>query len=285
MMKKAFLIFLSAVLALAALCVIPASAGYTPVQSGSGKVYVYDELDVLSESEEADLTQRLESLSNKYNMDFVFIAVESAGHDDDRRIAFADDFYDYGDYRTDGILYMYEEESTFKYLSTTGKCIYAFDAGEDRGYYDNSAIQDDMLDEIDYCTDRGEYYESVLKFIEKSDFYVDYYVTNGEAYVAPEPPAAYPAGWAAILTGLSAIIAGSKKKKEKNKLNDVKINPYANDYIVKDGVNVIGGNEIFLYSTVSRTVRETSSSSRGGGGGVHTHSGSSGVSHGGGGRH
>ena len=273
-MKKFYVAFLAVAMIIAVCCAIPAAAS-----SGSEKKYVIDELDVLTDSEEAELEQKLQTLSDKYNMDFVFISVQSAGHNDWDRIAFADDTYDYGGYRTDGVLYMYEEESTFKYLSTSGRAIHALDAGESRGYYDNSAIIDDILDDIEYYTDMHDYYRSVNAFIDGIDYYVGYYLENGSAYV--EPPV-FPLGLCVFLALATGVVVGFvKHKKEKSKLNTVALNPYAGLYIVENSLNIRGGNDRFLYSTVTKRPKPEPSRS----GGAHTHSGSSGASHGGGGRH
>ena len=63
-------------------------------------------------------------------------------------------------------------------------------------------------------------------------------------------------------------------------LKSVKAKAKADDYVVKDSLELKSAKDIFLYRTVSRVRRQTESSG-GGGGGIHTSS--SGSSHGGGG--
>ena len=67
--------------------------------------------------------------------------------------------------------------------------------------------------------------------------------------------------------------------KYKKQLNSVSSKAKADDYVVKDSLNLKSAKDIFLYRTVSRVRRQTESSSSSGG----SHTSSSGSSHGGGG--
>ncbi|MBO4452830.1 MAG: TPM domain-containing protein, partial [Clostridia bacterium] len=74
---------------------------------------------------------------------------------------------------------------------------------------------------------------------------------------------------------IALIVVTSMKKK----LTSVQYVNQANNYIRPGSMVVTGSNEVYLYSNVTRTVRQSSSSSGGGG----SHTSSSGASHGGGG--
>ena len=75
---------------------------------------------------------------------------------------------------------------------------------------------------------------------------------------------------------IALIVVSSMKKK----LTSVKFADSANDYVRPGSLNLTESRDTFLYSSVTRTVRETESRSGGGGG---SHTSSSGRSHGGGG--
>ncbi|MBR4799450.1 MAG: TPM domain-containing protein, partial [Clostridia bacterium] len=75
---------------------------------------------------------------------------------------------------------------------------------------------------------------------------------------------------------IAFIVVGSMKKQ----LTSVKFADQANDYVRPGSLNLTESRDTFLYSAVTRTVRETESRSGGGGG---SHTSSSGSSHGGGG--
>ena len=81
---------------------------------------------------------------------------------------------------------------------------------------------------------------------------------------------------------VALIVAVSGTGIMKGKLKSVRQQVAATQYVRNNSMNITQANELFLYASVSRTVRESSSSS-GGGGGSSSHSSSSGSSHGGGG--
>ena len=81
----------------------------------------------------------------------------------------------------------------------------------------------------------------------------------------------------AVIAGV--IISFLIMIKYTKQLKSVQAKAKADDYVVKDSLNLKSAKDIFLYKTVSRVRRQTESS--GGGGGSHTSS--SGSSHGGGG--
>ena len=75
---------------------------------------------------------------------------------------------------------------------------------------------------------------------------------------------------------LALIIVGVMK----GKLKTVRSQAAANSYMKKDSLNIETSQDLFLYSTVSRTKIEREESSDGG---SSTHTSSSGSTHGGGG--
>jgi uncharacterized protein len=243
--------------------------------------HVNDELGLLTQSQRQSFEQRLKALSDKYNMDFVVWTTQSAGNYDSERIDRADRYLEDFSDRTSGVLFMYEEDSTYKYISTMGDdCIKAVPDA----YVE--AFLDDICDKYDgHGGSHNDFAGAVEAFISDCDFYCGYYAEHGTVYTPPKGP--MPVGRNAIIAGVVALlVAAVMKSKEAGRLNSVRPAVYAGDYVVPNSLNVYGGSDLFLYSTVSKVAR-SSSSSGGGGGGMHstTHHSSSGVSHGGGGRH
>ena len=63
--------------------------------------YVIDEAGLLEDKEIEKLSENIEDLSDKYNMDIVLLTVDSLNGKTPNE--FADDFYDYNGYAEDGI--------------------------------------------------------------------------------------------------------------------------------------------------------------------------------------
>ena len=93
-----------------------------------------DEADLLSNSEEDDLCEKLDNISDEYKCDVVVATVNDL--DGKSATAYADDFFDYSGYgygnSADGILLLISIDDRDWAISTAGDGIYAFtDAGLD----------------------------------------------------------------------------------------------------------------------------------------------------------
>ena len=69
----------------------------------------------------------------------------------------------------------------------------------------------------------------------------------------------------------------------KSKLKSVHMKAAADDYIIKDSMNITHSSDVFLYKNVVKRARPKNDSSSSSGGGSSTHTSSSGSTHGGGG--
>ncbi len=254
-MKKYCLYFIS-ILLLAIFAVQPAAAE-TPL--------LFDEADLLTDAEEAILSDTLEEISRRQSLDIVIVTVNSTG--ERTATEYADDFYDYGGYIEDGILLLVSMEEREWAVSTSGYGITAFtDAGLDY-----------LTDQITGFLSSGEWNAAFLCFAGLCDEFITQ-ARSGSPFDSgnlPKKP------FTPIRTGLIALAIGSviafiKMNSLKNQLNTVRAKEKAADYVKKDSLTITESRDFFLYRNVSRTQKSESSS-----GGSSTHTSSSGNVHGG----
>ena len=93
-MKKRILSLLG--ILLLAVCLIQ------PAFASDGIARLVDEADLLTDSEEAALSAKLDEISLRQNLDVVIVTVNSIG--DRTATEYADDTYDYSGYSDDGVL-------------------------------------------------------------------------------------------------------------------------------------------------------------------------------------
>ena len=263
-MKK-IILFISFVLIIAS-CSLSVFAGNTAKNRN-----VIDNAGILSDTEEANLSDQLEKLADKYNIDAVVVTttdIELNGLSDyefERALMnYADDYYDYNGYADNGFLLLlaFDPNSDDRgfWISTKGKCI---------DYFTTEDIYDIMYDySNDTRTANIGFYKAISNSVDGCRKVIkDYKSLSPIVYVI------------AVVVGLITMLIGSSSMV--NKLKSVRSKAGASEYIKKDSLNITGSNEIFLYRNVSRTKIE--SSSRSGGGSSGSHVSSSGSSHGGGG--
>ncbi len=249
---------------------------------------VIDNAGIFNESEIARLKSEIAAAKAKIiemrpdkDFDIVILTVKSLEGKNDAD--FADDYYDYNGYADHGILLLYAVEENIIYISTKGN-------GEYTTYYEDQMRN--FSRKTGDCIRRGDYAEGCLNFIEivESDmieYYTDYDGTDfvqGDDYHFPKPVKHFNDKIIShLIVGLliGFIVALIVVSSMKAKLNSVRYNDYATPYVKLDTLNITNSAEIFMYSSVTKTLRETSSSagrSSSGGG----HRSSSGSHHGGG---
>lgn len=222
-----------------------------PVQAAGQRLV--DNAALLTTEEQTQLRQQLDSVSQSYGVDLVIVTVNSL---EGKAIsAYADDFFDYGGYGSHGVLLLVDMGSRQWYISTTGSCI--------------STFSDSIIDHIgestaQYLSD-GDYEAAFSTFIshcesvlEDPEGYEGDSLTGGERLVI-----------ALIVGFVIALIAVMIMKGQLKSVRQKSADAYQ-----KDGsFHLTQAYELFLYSNVTRTQKQSSS----------THTGSSGRSHGGGG--
>lgn len=227
-----------------------------------------DYADLLADSEETALREKLDSISESRNCDVAIVTVNSL--DGKSAQAYADDFYDYNGYGMgagdSGILFLISMEDRDWAITTYGSAKTAFTNYGQK--YIIKQIKSDLGDDnfnsafntfADLCDDFIRQAQEGKPFNEDS---------------APKEPLSLIWIPIALVVGLivAAIVTGTMK----GKLKTVRSQPAARSYIKANSLNLSRSDDIYLYRNVSRVRRESSSSS-----GSSSHTSSSGRSHGG----
>lgn len=214
--------------------------------------YMLDYADLLSDDEEANLESKLDSIGKYNNSSVVILTVDSL--EGKTATAYADDYFDYNDYDNNGILFLISMENRDWAISTKGDSIYVF----------SDARQENMIDAMRYSLKNNDFNSAFITFTELCEQY----------YNEPENSSSGGNLLVAIIIGV--IIGGITTLVFLSQLQTVEFQKTANNYVKQNSLNIKRRNDIFLYSTETKTLRESSSSS-----GSSTHTSSSGSTHGG----
>ncbi len=266
-MKKRLVTMVS-VLLLSLFPLLPAcAAGVVP--------RLVDEADLLSDSEEMDLADKLDEISERHQVDIAVVTVDSL--EGESVVEYADDFYDDNGYgfgnERDGILFLISMEERDWYISTRG---YGVTAVTDAGREYMTGIFIDALQEGDYAAAFTIFADLCDDFITQAEMGEPYGVDN-----LPQEPfgvvgnlvIALGAGFAVAL-----IVTGIMRLQLKSVYNE----PAADNYIKSGSMKVTDKKELFLYRHVERREKPKDDKSEGAEE-SRTHTSSSGAKHGGGG--
>lgn len=251
----------------------------TPKVDASEKVYDFAEL--FTNSEESTLYTLINNFISKYNMDMVLVTINT--NNKSSAMAYADDFYDYNDFGKgstfDGLLFLIDMDNREMWISTTGQAILM---------YDDNRI-DRILDNAYTYISSKKYFNCAKSFITTSSSYAsqgipssntDYIIDENGDYKKNTTkslndfPFLFVIFVSLIFSSIFIFIARSKHK-------TIKKATHANQYLIKNSINITNKEDKFINSHVSKIYDPPSSSSSGG---SSTHRSSSGRSHGGGGR-
>lgn len=237
--------------------------GINNINAFDTSLKVYDYAQVLSIEEEEKLKKEIDLFIANHNMDMALVTVKY--HEKIDTMNYADDFYDYNGFgigsNNDGLIFVID--FTFGYtdiwMSTTGKAI---------NLYTDARI-DSILDSVSFKKNRG-YYEMLDTFIEESNYYANIGISsyNNESKINFKNIIII----SLVIPSIIILILILKNKMIKAAIT-------ASHYLIKDSVIINKRSDKFI-TTHTTSVRINDSSS----GGSSTHSGSSGISHGGGGR-
>ncbi len=229
-----------------------------------------DYADILSDSEEAEITEKIDEISERQQFDVVIVTVNDT--DNKSITAFADDYFDYNGFgygpSHDGCVLVIDMGGRDWWISTCGYGITAFtDAGID---YIGDQITEDLSD--------GFYYDAFMTYADLCDDFVSK-SNSGSPYDTGNLPKEGYNWFMGIVVSviIGFVIALIITLIMKGKLKSVRFQPGAKEYVVPGSMNVTASRDIFLYRNVSRRAKPKESS------GSSTHTSSSGRSHGGGG--
>ena len=259
-------------LAIIALCLIftglifPVAALAEPAQQ-----LLYDEADVLSDDEEARLSQMLSEATAKYHTD---IAAATLNGTDGQDITTFSDYFILNNNLgqndgQDAILFLIDVEGREWHFSTHGETIYAFTDG---------GIEELGNQVLPYLRE-SNWAGAIEEYCQDAGGYIDYKQQNGVA-VGQDTSEKSP-----VIPGVIGVVAGilgslGITKGMKAQLETVRSKPSASDYFDPRNLNLRRHSDTFLYMNVSRVPINTDKNS--GGGGFTTHS-TGGSSFGGGG--
>lgn len=211
--------------------------------------HLFDECDVLDDSQETKLNEMLDKTAKENNLNIAVVFVDEVGSKTEE--AYADDYYDnlYG-INTDGVLMLVSYNPHYFHISTSGIGI---------KYYDNKI--DDIIGNIKPYLSNNDEYNAVVEFNDNiAEFaYIppfNWIKTAGIAFVISLVVALI---WAGI------IVHGYKVPASEN----------ATEYAKNGDINFRLKTDRYITKHVTRTKISTDS------GGTHTSSG--GGTHGGGG--
>ena len=264
MKRKLFIVVFAVILCICSGILTP------PFSAETAYGRVVDGADLLDESEEASLCERLDDISEKYQLDVVVVTEYSLGGESPQD--YADDFFDYNGYgqgsERSGVLLLHSPENRDWWISARGYGITVFtDAGIE---YIGEQITPFLAD--------GDNYGAYIEFADQCDKFLRRAET-GSPYDTGSLPAK-PLGLTAIAVSLligfilAMLIIGIMV----SKLKSVRRKADADNYIKAGSMRVTGSSDMFLYRSVSRRARPKNSS-----GGSSTHRSSSGARHSGGG--
>ena len=252
--------------------------------------HMYDDSGILYDSEISEINSYLTALSDEMEFDIVGVMI-SEGYDESSLTAFADDFYDYGDYgygaEKDGVIFVVDMNSRLMTLVTTGFGITAItDYGEELIY---DYVTEDLRNE-DFVSAYKGYADAVRELVYQAREGDPVDVDDGEGqegeyYERNLPSAEAAAGMGGISLAAGAGAGFFSSQRQKSKLKTVRRKTQANSYARRDSLVLSRRQDSFLYRTVSVIPRPKNNNNdhhHGMGGGTTIHMGSSGVPHGGG---
>lgn len=204
---------------------------------------IYDEADLLSSAEEAQLAQTLSDYGKQYKVQIVIMTVSSMNSGID---VFVEDRFDsmdmgYGENRDGVLLLLCMDTREYRILSN--------------GYAGN-AIDLDRIDAIGEAIvpdlSDGAYADAFHIFAENCAYYLDGYL-NGFPFNAGKNLVV-----ALVIGLLAGIVVAFMLKKQ---LTSVRQQKQADSYIKNGSMRITTSRDLFLYRQVTRTKKASSQSS------------------------
>ena len=254
----------------------------TPTVDASEKVYDFAEL--LSDSEEKSIYNEITGLIDEYNLDAAVVTINYNNKSSAK--SYAEDFYDYNDFGVgstkDGLIFLIDMDNRKMWISTTGTA---------QLIYDDDRIDNILNVTYDEITDE-DYYGCASEFVRLSKYYAGLGIpdSNKNAYIdekgfyyahngtGSDNNANFTLAFigAGIVTLIFMIVALAKHR-------TVRKASEAKQYM--KNLKITNKVDNFLHTHTTQVyIPPANDSSSSSGGGSSTSRGSSGISHGGGGR-
>lgn len=218
-----------------------------------------DEADILSDSEEEEIVEQLDDVSEEYDMDIVIATVETLEGYSPK--SYAELYYELCEYNEDGMILLISMEDT-----GGGRDVYIRPMGD----CDIDVVTKDgaqyMIDRITPELKDGEYAEACEEYVSLSNQFFEQVEDGGEPYDGSHMPKTL-GDWlinGLIALGIGLVIAFLIVNSMRMKLKSVAPNESATDYMRPGSMNVRESKDMFLYRTVSRRAKPKNNSSGGG---------------------
>lgn len=251
---------------------------FNDVPSISGTPSVYDAAGLLSSEQFDSLTLKLDEIRRRQNMDVVVVTAQSLYGMSPRD--YADDFYDYNNYRNDGILLLVSMENRDWYISTKGKGI---------DYFTDYGI-DLIADKVVSRLSKGKYYEAFNIFADQADYFIEEAKSGNIIDIDNDGGETGPRSFG-IFNGVISTVVGALSSLFtslilKGQMKSIQKHRYAGSYVVDRSFVLTGRSDLLVDRKVSRVYNPPNRNSGGShSGGSSVHTSSSGSSHGGHGGH
>lgn len=238
----------------------------TPNVDNTLKIYDYAKL--IPEEKEQKIYEKIKKFISSYNMDMVIVTIDE--NPKSSSMDYADDFYDYNKFgigaNKSGVLFLIDMSNRKMWISTTGDAIEIY----------NDKRIDAILDYTYDKISKKDYSGCAEQFIKYATYFAKKGINGRDTIVSTSKMIKSSLICSSITTAIFIIIGVcSHKKPQKNK--------EASTYISKS-LKLTDQMDQFVDKHVSQTRRVENDSYSGGSSGSSTHSGSSGTTHGGGGR-
>lgn len=228
------------------------------VYAAPAEEFVMDEADLLSDSEEAALSARLQQISTAYQAQIVVATLDALGNESiDGFINFIYDDLELGYGSTyDGVLLLVCMDPREYRILTNGMADAAIGDSGIKSIGD--LIVSDLSD--------GYYADAFHTFADECEYYLDGHI-NGYPFQA---------GMNLIIALVIGVVIGVVVALIlKGQLKSVRQQRQANVYMKPGSMNLTVSNDLFLYRTVNRQRKQTSSGSSGSSGGSRSVGGGS----------
>lgn len=264
MKKKLYMILFAVVLCFQTALALQAEGGFADAY-----YRVLDMAELLTEEEEAALIEALDEISLRQKMDVVVATTDDLEGYYIRD--YADQLYEkclfgYGE-SADGLMLLISTEDNSWHICTCGYGITAFT---------EAGIQY-IGEQIGTSMSKGNFAAAFSDFAALADDFITQARTGKPYDTGNLPRSPLSPLWIPVSLVIGFVLAKIMVGKMKGKLKSVRAQTAANSYVKSGSMNITESRELFLYNTVTKAAKTTTSSGNG------THTSSSGKTFGGGG--